>query len=87
MQRPYPFEPPDYSQRPELAIAALIDMLVRFPVVGRADMAESIGRHLDIVAADARLPSGIREVALSASQHWQHVLAEIDGTDGTYAIN
>lgn len=74
MQRPYLHDQPDYAMQPELAVAALIRMLVRFPVVGRAAMAESIARHLDIVAADARLPEGIRTAALGALQDWHGML-------------
>jgi hypothetical protein len=70
MQRPYMHDAPDYSTRPELAVAALIRMLIRFPVVGHAAMTESIERHLDIIAADARLPAAIRDAALLAAQDW-----------------
>jgi len=70
MQRPYVHDAPDYSTRPELAVAALIRMLIRFPVVGHAGMTESIERHLDIVATDQRLPEAIRDAAAVAALDW-----------------
>ncbi len=68
MSRPYLHAPPDYPTQPELAVAALIRMLTRFPVVGHACMTEPIEHHLAIVAADARLPQAIRDAAAAAAQ-------------------
>jgi len=61
---------PDYSNHPDYAIAALLQMLVRFPMVDCRTMADSIAAHLRFVAADARFPDAVREAAGRSATEW-----------------
>lgn len=66
---------PDYSRRPEYAIAALLHMLVRFPMVDCRTMADSITAHLNFVAADPRLPDPVRLAATQSVAEWEAMIA------------
>jgi len=66
--------PPEYTQHPEYAVAALLHMLVRYPMVECGCMAESIGAHLQAVATDARLPDVLRETAAQSLGEWDAML-------------
>ncbi|MBX3651754.1 MAG: hypothetical protein KF771_10335 [Burkholderiales bacterium] len=61
---------PDYSKNPDYAIAALLQMLVRFPMVDCRTMADSIAAHLRLVAADARFPDVVRDAAGRSAAEW-----------------
>jgi len=77
----------DYSTQPELAVAALIRMLARFPISGPAAMTASIARHLDVIAADTRLPEAIRRAALLAGCDWSAVQRETGGHAAPRTLN
>lgn len=66
---------PDYSQHPEYAIAALLHMLVRFPMVDCRTMATSITAHLNFVAGDERLPDPVRLAAAQSVGEWEAMVA------------
>lgn len=66
---------PDYSQHPEYAIAALLHMLVRFPMVDCRTMANSITAHLNFVAGDERLPDPVRLAATQSVGEWEAMIA------------
>ncbi|MBX3665005.1 MAG: hypothetical protein KF834_04915 [Burkholderiales bacterium] len=60
----------DYSRHPDYAIAALLHMLVRFPMTDCRTMADSIAAHLRFVAADARFPDAVRAAAGQSAAEW-----------------
>jgi len=62
--------PPEYAEHPEYAIAALLHMLVRYPMIECGCMADSIASHLRLVAADPRLPEAIRQTAADSWSEW-----------------
>ena len=67
-----PFQPPpDYGDHPELAVAALLHMLVRFPAVRCDALADSIAAHLQLVAGDARFPEAVRAAAQRSWGEWE----------------
>lgn len=66
---------PDYSRHPEYAIAALLHMLVRFPMVDCHTMANSITAHLNFVASDQRLPDPVRLAASQSVGEWEAMIA------------
>jgi hypothetical protein len=65
---------PEYAEHPEYAIAALLHMLVRYPMTECGCMADSIASHLRLVARDARYPEAIRETAQDAWNEWAAML-------------
>lgn len=66
---------PDYSHHPEYAIAALLHMLVRFPMLDCRTMASSITAHLNFVASDPRLPDPVRLAASQSVGEWEAMIA------------
>lgn len=66
---------PDYTQNPEYAIAALLHMLVRYPMVDCDTMAGSIAAHLRIIADDARFSEVVRRVAAQSRSEWVAMMA------------
>jgi hypothetical protein len=66
---------PDYSRNPEYAIAALLHMLVRFPMVDCRTMADSITAHLNFVARDPRLSDPVRIAAAQSVCEWEAMIA------------
>lgn len=75
MSQSEPRPNPDYSHHPEYAIAALLHMLVRFPMVDCRTMAESITAHLNFVASDSRLPDPVRLAATQSVGEWEAMIA------------
>lgn len=65
---------PDYSQHPDYAIAALLHMLVRFPMVDCRTMADSITAHLNFVACDARFTDPVRHAAAQSASEWEAMI-------------
>lgn len=65
---------PDYSRHPEYALAALLHMLVRYPMVYCGAMADSIAAHLRLVAEDPRFTAPVREAALQACSEWKAMM-------------
>ncbi len=65
---------PDYSHHPDYAIAALLQMLARFPMVDCRTMADSIAAHLRFVAADTRFPDVVRDAAGRSAAEWSAMI-------------
>lgn len=74
MAHPHALAAPDlpaYPEQPELAVAALLYMLSRYPAVRCPAMARAIAAHLACVAQDARLPEAYRATAERLLPEWQ----------------
>lgn len=65
---------PDYSHHPDYAIAALLQMLVRYPMVDCRTMADSIAAHLQLIAADMRFPDTVRDAAGRSAAEWNAMI-------------
>jgi hypothetical protein len=72
---------PDYADRPELALVALLSMLSRFPQARCATMAQSIVEHLGYIAGDDRYPAPLRGEALRVSGQWRLLARETEGDE------
>lgn len=62
---------PVYDAQPELAIAAVMAMLGRYPFVRCARMAASIVDHLRYIAFDERYSPAVRDTAGRLLHEWQ----------------
>lgn len=60
----------EYAVQPELAVAALMHLMSRFPATRKQAVASSIVEHLRVVAADARLPEALRQCADDLTDEW-----------------
>lgn len=60
----------EYAVQPELAVAALMHLMSRFPATRKQAVAGSIVEHLRLVAADARLPEALRQCAEDLTDEW-----------------
>ncbi len=54
---------PEYPERPELALVALLEMLYRNRSQASPAMAASIRDHLLVIASDDRHPAAVRDAA------------------------
>lgn len=71
---------PEYDSRPELALAALLYLLSRFPAKRTPAIAQAIVDHLRLVGDDARIANCIRECADGLIEEWQaYALLSDDG--------
>lgn len=62
---------PEYASRPELALAALLYLLSRFPARRTPAIAAAIVDHLRIVGEDPRIASCIRDCADGLVDEWR----------------
>lgn len=69
---------PDYTKHPDYVVAALLQMLVRYPVVECPGIADSIRSHLNLVAMDPRFGDVVRHVAANAACEWEAMIAMRD---------
>ena len=60
-----------YDSRPELAIAALLYLMSRFPACRSPALANAIVTHLEIVADDFRLAPALRDCAEQLVEDWR----------------
>jgi len=60
-----------YATRPQLAVAALMYMLSRYPATRKPALAHAIVDHLRMVADDPRLDPALRECASGLIGDWQ----------------
>lgn len=76
---------PCYDAHPELALAALLQLLSRFPARRSAALAQTIASHFQVVAADASTPECLRACARRLVADWQAyaVLGEL-AVDGAH---
>jgi hypothetical protein len=63
-----------YEGRPELAVAALLYMLGRFPWTRCPQTTGQILRHLRLIADDSRLDPVFRQVAERLQVEWEAAL-------------
>ena len=56
-------EGPEYETDPELALAAALQLLSRFPSRGSPALAHAIASHFRVIGSDPRLSAGLRECA------------------------
>lgn len=61
---------PEYGSNPELALAALICLMSRFPARRSPAVAAAIIVHLRLISEDVRLSHGVRHCADSLIDDW-----------------
>ena len=61
----------DYATRPQLAIAALIHLLSRYPASRKPALAHAIVDHLRMIGDDPRLDPALRDCAADLIGDWQ----------------
>ena len=73
-------EGPEYDTDPELALAAALQLLSRFPSRGSPALAHAIASHFRVIGSDPRLSAGLRECAARLVRDWEAyaVLSEAD---------
>lgn len=62
---------PHYGTRPELALAAVLQLLSRFPARQSPALARAIVDHLQVIGADQRIAAEVRECASSLVEDWR----------------
>lgn len=65
----------NYVTQPDYAIAALIQMLARYPMTHCVPLADSIEAHFDYIARDTRYSEPVRNAASRAGGEWKAMLA------------
>ncbi len=58
-----PAEGTEYDTHPELALAAVLQMLSRFPARRSPALAQAIARHFQMIGRDPRISACVRECA------------------------
>ena len=73
-------EGPEYDTDPELALAAALQLLSRFPARRSPALAHAIASHFRVIGSDPRLSAGLRECAARLVRDWEAyaVLSEAD---------
>ncbi|MBA4742329.1 MAG: hypothetical protein H2060_06425 [Azoarcus sp.] len=61
---------PRFDARPELALAAVMHLMSRFPARRSPVVADAVVRHLEVIADDARLAEEVRECARQLCSEW-----------------
>lgn len=61
----------EYDTHPELALAAVLQMLSRFPARRSPALARSIAHHFDMIGRDPRISACVRECAERLVGDWQ----------------
>lgn len=62
---------PEYATRPELAVAALLYLLSRYPATCKPALAHAIVDHLRTIGDDPRLDPALRDCANGLIGDWQ----------------
>lgn len=62
---------PEYDRQPELAIAAVLQLLSRFPARHSPALANAIVDHLRIIEGDTRFADSLRACAGRLVDEWQ----------------
>ena len=60
-----------YPNQPELALAAVLQLLSRFPARQSPAVAKAIADHLEVIGGDARLAGCVRECASRLVGDWR----------------
>jgi hypothetical protein len=59
-----------YEVRPELALAAVMQLMSRFPARRSPAVADAVVKHLEVIAADSRLADEVRACAREMCAEW-----------------
>lgn len=59
-----------YEARPELALAAVMQLMSRFPSRRSPQVADAVVKHLEVIAADERLAGEVRACARELCAEW-----------------
>lgn len=62
---------PCYDTYPDLALAAVLQLLSRFPARRSPALAHTIACHFQVIAADPRVPESLRACADRLIADWQ----------------
>lgn len=62
---------PHYGTRPELALAAVLQLLSRFPARQSPALPRAIVDHLQVIGADQRIAAEVRGCASSLVEDWR----------------
>ena len=71
---------PAYDTHPELALAAVLQLLSRFPARRSPALAQTIARHFEVIGSDPRISGCVRECAVRLVGDW-HAYALPGETD------
>lgn len=61
----------EYDTHPELALAAVLQMLSRFPARRSPVLAQAIARHMEMIGRDPRISACVRQCAERLVADWQ----------------
>ena len=75
-------EGPEYDTDPELALAAVLQLLSRFPARRSPAVAQAIAGHFRVIGSDPRLSACVRECAARLVGDWEAYAALGDAGDG-----
>lgn len=79
MEAPVYLDPPEYPSRPDLALAAVLALMTGFTARPSFSKAGCILAHLQLVAADARQPTSLRDTAAKLTDEWRALAAGPSG--------
>nr|WP_211206729.1 hypothetical protein [Thauera linaloolentis] len=60
-----------YPNQPELALAAVLHLLSRFPARQSPAVAKAIADHLEVIGSDVRMAGCVRECAAKLVGDWR----------------
>ncbi|MBP6131439.1 hypothetical protein [Thauera sp.] len=64
-------EGPEYDTHPELALAAVLQLLSRFPARRSPALAQAIAGHFRVIGSDRRLSACVRDCAARLVAEWE----------------
>ncbi|HPE03993.1 MAG TPA: hypothetical protein P5537_06820 [Thauera sp.] len=64
-------EGPEYDTDPELALAAVLQLLSRFPARRSPALAQAIASHFRVIGSDPRLSACLRDCAARLVRDWE----------------
>lgn len=64
-------EGPEYDTHPELALAAVLQLLSRFPARRSPALAQAIAGHFRVIGSDLRLSACVRDCAARLVADWE----------------
>jgi hypothetical protein len=74
-------EGPEYDTDPELALAAVLQLLSRFPARRSPALAKAIASHFRVIGGDPRLSACVRDCAARLVGDWEAYAALGDAGD------
>ncbi|HMX15158.1 MAG TPA: hypothetical protein PKE24_13745 [Thauera aminoaromatica] len=75
-------EGPEYDTHPELALAAVLQLLSRFPARRSPALAQAIAGHFRVIGSDQRLSACVRDCAARLVAEWEAYAVLGDAGDG-----